>query len=98
MLFLRKTSTVHIELLFRNAPAKVHELTFFGLVCRGHSRGWIWRFWGAPIFRPEVPNPLKKTFWGLWTEDRGAPKKDAKNLIQPRQIQPPILGPLSKQV
>ena len=31
--FLRKTSTIHIELLFRNALRKVHELTFlwFGL-------------------------------------------------------------------
>ena len=39
--FLGKTSTIHIELLFRNAPAKVHEPTFlwFGLVCRGLS--WI---------------------------------------------------------
>ena len=22
-------------------------------------RSWIWRFWGAPIFHPEVPNPFK---------------------------------------
>ena len=21
----------------------------------GSRRGWIWRFWGAPIFSPEVP-------------------------------------------
>ena len=33
MFFLRKTSTIHIQLLFRNVPVKVHELTFlwFGL-------------------------------------------------------------------
>ena len=33
MFFLGKTSTIHIELLFRNAPGKVHELAFlwFGL-------------------------------------------------------------------
>ena len=32
--FLRKTSTIHIELLFRNAPM---NWPFLGLVCRGHS-------------------------------------------------------------
>ena len=25
-------------------------------------RGWIWRFLGAPIFRPEVPKPFKQAF------------------------------------
>ena len=35
--FLRKTSKVHIELLFRNAPwEKFMNRPFFGLVCRGH--------------------------------------------------------------
>ena len=38
-------------------------------------RGRIWRFWGAPIFSPEVPKYLfLKGFGGLWTENRGAPK------------------------
>ena len=40
-------------------------------------RGWIWRFWGAPIFCPEVRGPqtsIFKGFWDLWTENRGAPK------------------------
>ena len=38
-------------------------------------RGRIWRFWGAPIFSPEVPKYLFfKGFWDLWTENRGAPK------------------------
>ena len=38
-------------------------------------RGWISRFWGAPIFSPEVPKFLFfKGFWDLWTENRGAPK------------------------
>ena len=33
---------------------------------------WIWCFWGAPIFRPEVPKPFKKyTFWDLWIQNRG---------------------------
>ena len=54
-------------------------------------RGRIWRFWGAPIFSPEVPKHL---FWkGLGTSGRkiGAPQK---RQIQPRQIWPPICGPL----
>ena len=38
-------------------------------------RGRIWRFWGAPIFSPEVRrNTHFKGFWDLWTENRGAPK------------------------
>ena len=38
-------------------------------------RGRIWRFWGAPIFSPEVPQiPIFKGFGDLWTENRGAPK------------------------
>ena len=45
-------------------------------------------FGGAPIFRPEVPNPLKQVLDG----NRGAPKTP----IQPRRIQPPIHGPLKK--
>ena len=32
---LRKTSTIHIELLFRNAPGKVHELTFLWFALPG---------------------------------------------------------------
>ena len=54
-------------------------------------RGWIWRFWGAPIFRPEVPKYL--FFKGLGTSGGkiGAPQK---RQIQPQRIQPPILGPL----
>ena len=37
--------------------------------------GRIWRFWGAPIFSPEVPKYLfLKGFWDLWTEI-GAPQK-----------------------
>ena len=38
-------------------------------------RGKIWRFWGAPIFSPEVPKYLFfKEFGDSWTENRGAPK------------------------
>ena len=34
-------------------------------------RGRIWRFWGAPLFNPEVPKYLFfKGFWDLWTESR----------------------------
>ena len=54
-------------------------------------RGWISRCWGAPIFSPEVPKYL--FFKGLGTSGRkiGAPQK---RQVQPRRIQPPILGPL----
>ena len=31
-----------------------------GWICRG----WIWRFWGAPIFRQEVPKPFKASVLG----------------------------------
>ena len=34
--------------------------------------GRIWRFWGAPIFSPEVPKYLCLKVLGLWTENRGA--------------------------
>ena len=37
-------------------------------------RGWFWRFWGAPIFRPEVPNPLKIGIWGPLDWSLGRPK------------------------
>ena len=45
-------------------------------------RGRIWRFWGAPLFSPEVPKylflkaqiPIFKGFWDLWTENRGDPR------------------------
>ena len=38
-------------------------------------RGRIWRFWGAPIFSPEVPKYLFINGFGTsWTENRGAPK------------------------
>ena len=31
----------------------------------GMDRAWIWRFWGAPVFCPEVPKPFKISTWGL---------------------------------
>ena len=37
-------------------------------------RGWIWRFWGAPIFRPEAPNPFKIGIWGPLDWKSGRPK------------------------
>ena len=52
-------------------------------------RGWIWRFRGAPIFRPEVPKPLKNRYSGTSGRKIGAPQK---RQIQPRRIWPPILG------
>ena len=55
-------------------------------------RGRIWRFWGAPIFSPEVPT--YQFLKGLGTSGRkiGAPQK---RQIQPRRIWPPICGPLT---
>ena len=50
-------------------------------------RGWIWRFWVAPIFRPEVPKPLENRYLGTSGLKIGAPQK---RQIQPRRIWPPI--------
>ena len=54
-------------------------------------RGWIWRFWGAPIFRPDAPKPFKNRYLGTSGLKIGAPQK---RQILPRQIWPPICGPL----
>ena len=54
-------------------------------------RGWIWRFWGAPIFRPEVPEYLFLRALGT-LEGKSGPQK---RQIQPRRIWPPICGPLT---
>ena len=55
-------------------------------------RGWIWRFWGAPIFGPEVPKYLFLKGFGTSGRKIGAPQK---RQFQPRQIWPPICGPLT---
>ena len=55
-------------------------------------RGWIWRFWGALIFRPEVPKPFKNRYLGISGLKIGAPQK---RQILPRRIWPPICGPLN---
>ena len=54
-------------------------------------RGWIWRFWGAPVFSREVPKYLFLKSFGTSGRKIGAPQK---RQIQPRRIQPPICGPL----
>ena len=54
-------------------------------------RGRIWRFWGAPIFRPEVPKPFKNRYLGTSGLKIGAPQK---RQILPGRIGPPICGPL----
>ena len=54
-------------------------------------RGWIRRFWGAPIFRPEVPKPFRNRYLGTSGLKIGAPQK---RQILPRRIWPPICGPL----
>ena len=41
-------------------------------------RGRIWRFWGAPISRPEVPEPFKNRYLGTLDWKSGRPK-DAKS-------------------
>ena len=38
-------------------------------------RGRIWRFWGAPILRPEVPKPFKNRYLGTSGLKSGAPQK-----------------------
>ena len=37
-------------------------------------RGWSWRFWGAPIFCPEVPKPFKNRCFGPLDWKAGRPK------------------------
>ena len=37
-------------------------------------RGRIWRFWVARFSVQRSQIPIFKGFWGLWTENRGAPK------------------------
>ena len=37
-------------------------------------RGWIWRFWGAPIFRPEAAKPFKNRYLGPLDWKSGRPK------------------------
>ena len=59
-----------------------------GQICRG----WIWRFWGAPIFRPEVPKPFKIGIWGPLDRKLGRPKKAKFN--HDGSDPPPICGPL----
>ena len=46
-------------------------------------RGWIWRFWGALIFSPEVPKYLFLKGFGTSGRKIGAPQK---RQIQPRRI------------
>ena len=45
--------------------------------------GRIWRFWGAPIFSPEVPKYLFLKGFGTSGREIGAPQK---RQIQPRRI------------
>ena len=76
-------------------PTSFHELVFLsrvrGLQMGGQiRRGRIWRFWGAPIFSSEVPKYLfLKGFWGLWTENRGAPKTPNSTTTMTQHCDPP---------
>ena len=60
----------------------------------GRMGRWIHgRFWGAPIFSPEVPqNPCFEGFWSDLGQKSGVPQTQ----IQRPRIQRPILGPLIK--
>ena len=71
MFLLRKTSTIHIELLFRN---KFMTWPFFGLVCRGHS--WFYR-------RLSLENSRKKIRKGVPFGDKPRGPQDWK--IQSRE-------------
>ena len=72
MFFLWKTSTIYIELLFWNAPVKVHELTL------------LWFGLPGPILKkitlgPKIEhklfelntNSLFSNFWVLWNLSNG---------------------------
>ena len=60
--FLRKTSTIHIELWFRNAPGK-SSWTDLSLVCRGHSWNNLEH---KTLFPLTSPAPPKETI-NQWT-------------------------------
>ena len=48
---------VHKTLTLQGAISLIFPSSFRGPQMGGQiRRGWIWRFWGAPIFSPEVPN------------------------------------------
>ena len=62
----------------------LYQLLVRGLRMGGWiRRGWIWRFWGTPIFSPEAPNTCFKGFWDLWMESRGAPKTPNSTTTDP---------------
>ena len=42
-------------------------------------RGWVCRFWGTPIFRPEVPKPFKNRCLGPLEWKSGCPKNAKSN-------------------
>ena len=88
--FLRRRSTPKkIVFLEKSEASQVRGPQMGGQIRRGR----IWRFWGAPVFSPQVPKYL--FLKGLRTSGRkiGAPQK---RQIQPRRIWPPICGPLKK--
>ena len=67
-------------------PEKIilREFFFRGLQMGGQiRRGRIWRFWGAPIFSPEVPKYQFLKGFGTSGRKIGAPQK---RQIQPRRI------------
>ena len=39
----------------KNVTSNEKSSEMWGWICRG----WIWRFWGVPIFCPEVPKTFK---------------------------------------
>ena len=56
-------------------------------------RGRIWRFWGAPIFSPEVRNTYVERVLGPLDGKSGRPKNAKFNHDG---SDPPIYGPLTK--
>ena len=72
----------HLRVLSQELGAQVQVLRGpqMGVQIR---RGRIWRFWGAPIFRPEVPKPCERRDLRTSGLKIGAPEK---RQILPRRI------------
>ena len=85
--FLRHESGIQQKLFQKTCS---DELSYFRWIFRIHvirgprvgvwiCRGWIWGFWGAQIFIPEVPNSICKRVSGPLDEKSGCPKNVKSN-------------------
>ena len=99
--YFRKSIAIHLPFLtrcfYKSTPPPWQEVVYTPPMFRGPQmggqirRGWIWRFRGAPIFRPEVPKPFRNRYLGTSGLEIGVPRK---RQTLPRKIWPASCGPL----